>query len=318
MDDIITFVRTYLPVDWKKSLTTAAFGILGLVSLSYAQRGNVVLAKEQTDIHSEAVAGKMAVQNLILEIRAATKQFKDAKEAERAGYRPFGPDMPNMGRHWVNTRMALDREIDLGKPSTLTYLNIGSELILTGVAYTTAVQPGEEPPPLPHAEMHWHYHSGRLEDEAHGIHRESEVKGPLEGARLAMVHAWVWSENPAGTFAADNWSLSFLRHGLQSPHKVEKKASEALFLASGQADYLLRFIELCITSGTYDKEEVGRVVSKYSAQISAYISNIPESGKVSLKQQQDLKQSWESMWEEIRKILGDKKWTMVSKHLDHH
>lgn len=252
---------------------------------------------------------------LVSQIREATKLYKSTKEAEKAGYRPFGPDMPNMGQHWINTRIALVSNLELNKPSTLTYLSINGEAILTGVAYTTSVQPGEAPPDLPLQEMKWHFHAGSLEDEAHGIHRAFRSQDQKYLAKLAMVHAWVWSENPAGIFSPDNWSLSFIRHGLKPPSDIAEPASKALFLASGHVDYYMKFIELCVQQDTFDKGSIRNILKVYSRKIESLASYIPENRMVLQREQQRIEVAWNNMWDMIRAELGPDLWHKVDTHL---
>lgn len=252
---------------------------------------------------------------LIGQIREATKRYKSTKEAEKAGYRPFGPDMPNMGQHWINTRIALVPSLELNKPSTLTYLTINGEAILTGVAYTTSLQPGEAPPDLPLQEMKWHFHAGKLEDEAHGIHRASRSQEQKYLAKLAMVHAWVWTENPAGIFSPDNWSLSFIRHGLKPPSNIAESASKALFLASGHVDYYMKFIELCVQQDAFDKDSIRNILKAYSRKIESLASNIPGNRMVLQREQQRIEVAWNNMWDMIRAELGPDLWHKVDTHL---
>lgn len=266
----------------------------------------------------EKITDKVGEREMLNIIREATLRFHDVREAEKAGYRPFGPDMPNMGRHWVNTRMALGREFNLKKPSTLTYLDIQGELKLTGVAYTTAVQPGETPLALPHPDMQWHFHAGHLEDEAHGIHRSGKHGNPINRARLGMVHAWVWEKNPEGIFAPDNWALSFLRHSLDPPENIDPATSNALFLASGHSDYFIRFIELCLEPDHIDKSGLKSILKRYVVQIKTVLSEIKPNSKVSQQNQDRIAGIWDDMWKEIKKGYGDEAWSKISPHLPSH
>src|SRR5260370_4709861 len=57
--------------------------------------------------------------------------------------------------------------------------------------------------------------------------------GTEMGERVAVLHAWVWTPNPAGPFEAQNWALPFLRAGLPAPPGAPLAAAEALALGTG-------------------------------------------------------------------------------------
>ena len=138
-------------------------------------------------------------------VRLATQKYNNQQAAITAGYRPIGPDMPNMGQHWIHTEFARRRQINPNRPGMLTYLRVDSTDVLTGVAFTQPVLQGESPPELPYQGATWHFHFRTLETEAISPpHHEHTDTGP----RLAMLHAWVWKDNPDGVFAADNWAPS--------------------------------------------------------------------------------------------------------------
>ena len=201
-----------------------------------------------------------ATEALVARLRASTAVFQDLSAAIEAGYRPLGPDMPNMGEHWVNPGLAIAPEIDLDAPAVLTYVRVGGRPVLTGVAYTRPVRPGEAlpDPPLPTA---WHYHAADLEMEAHGLvphghggATEGATGGvAITGVRLAMIHAWVWAENPVGVFRDDHWGLSFLKLGLAVPPVPAPDAAKALFVLAGGRDYYARMFEL---AGLSDAERL--------------------------------------------------------------
>jgi hypothetical protein len=191
------------------------------------------------------------------QIRAATERFRDHGAAVAAGYRWMGPDMPNMGEHWIHPRLVMQQPFDPMQPSCLSYVRRGGKRILTGVAYILPVRPGESPPPFP-AGGTWHFHSATLNDEAFGHrphHHAMESDGPMEsdGVRLAMMHAWVWKENPDGVFTADNWALSYVRHGLPVPASVDPMAAKALFLSA--ADGVAYYRNVVDTNASLAPEE---------------------------------------------------------------
>ncbi|HEV7588411.1 MAG TPA: hypothetical protein VGO40_09880 [Longimicrobium sp.] len=158
-------------------------------------------------------------------VRAATERYRDHANAVKDGFRLFGQESPLMGEHWYR-RDLVGASLDLRHPSTLQYANVGGRKVLAGVAYSIYRRPGE---PLPEgfagADDHWHTHDiARLASAAtadwpvlHWLVQRRIQKGKLgpDGRTLlTMVHAWVWSDNPDGTFALQQRALPYLRAGL--------------------------------------------------------------------------------------------------------
>lgn len=135
-----------------------------------------------------------------------------------------------MGEHWYHPD-AVRRPLDLARPSTLQYATIDGRKVLVGVAYTVYRRPGE---PLPEgfagAGDAWHTHDvTRLARAAtaerpllRGIVDRRIRRGRVGagGGRtlLTMVHAWVWLDNPDGTFAQQHRALPYLRAGLPASY----------------------------------------------------------------------------------------------------
>lgn len=241
-----------------------------------------------------------AVSAFVDQVRAATAPFQDLDAAVAAGYRTLGPDMPNMGEHWVHPGNALRREIDPTRPAMLTYLRVSGEPVLTGVAYTTPVRAGETPPAPPFP-AEWHYHAGRLDDEAFGLVPHAMHAGEGGGTRLAMAHAWVWTPNPDGVFAADNWALPYVRLGLSVPDDLEPDAAKALFLLDGGVNYYTRFVEVAAQPSAADLGAVRNILDMHRAQVAATL----RSGEISTPA---LAARWEAMWDDVRSAVGEERW----------
>ncbi|MFN1836301.1 hypothetical protein AB2B38_013655 [Balneola sp. MJW-20] len=234
-----------------------------------------------------------------------------------AGYISFGPDMPNMGEHFVLPERAVSRELDFSKPSVLCYLKIGGKHVLTGVAYTYPVVQGETPPDLPFDEMSWHYHSGNLQMEAYGItnHPESDNHDPE--VRLAMLHAWIWSYNPDGVFTGDHWGLSFERSGLLPPPKIDPDASRALFMTHQGIQYYSRFMKLAIEPDPETYKELQSTLKTHTIKVEDLVSTLRKKQQISSKDQEVLKQIWLDMWADIQKQVTEKEWFIISANLAH-
>lgn len=278
---------------------------------------NYPLASDYDSKKYSIQTDSLAKNELEERIRLATDQFKDPKNAQAAGYRSLGPDMPNMGVHWINTGIAVQRTIDFENPSTLTYLPVNGSLQLTGVAYTSPVKTGETAPVLPIESMKWHYHSGSLEKEAHGIHTEHMQRAQTEEMNLAMIHVWVWSDNPDGIFSADNWALSYYRFGLKppKPEELDPDVSKALFLASGKVDYYLKFIELSIEPETLDEGQIRPVLSEYSSRVNDVLKPYEPGNSLSANHRKEISELWFDMWQQIKRILAPKKWDKIEIQL---
>lgn len=167
-----------------------------------------------------------ALERELEAVRAATARYRDHRNAQADGYRRFGREGALMGEHWYRPDL-VRRPLDLGRPSTLQYAVVGGERVLVGVAYTLYQRPGE---PLPAGFAgdadRWHVHDvvriARMLTEGRPVLRwasERRIRAGKAGAgdgrtRLAMVHAWVWLDNPQGVFAQEHTALPYLRAGL--------------------------------------------------------------------------------------------------------
>lgn len=241
----------------------------------------------------------------ILQAREATQRYHRLDAAIAAGYRLAGPDMPNMGEHWVNL-LLIRGTLDPAVPAILTYLRVKGEPVLTGVAYTAMVRDGESSPtfPVPHAA--WHYHAGTLEEEVMGQGAHGG-QGGGSGVRLAMVHAWIWTQNPDGVFAADNWALSFVRLGLPVPEVVPPAAAKALFLLEGGVDYYAWLVESAGEPSNHERAVIHRALDAYRERVQMTLQNA-EDEEVPL---QDFVTLWKSLWKEIRRSIGKDLWHQI-------
>jgi len=182
-------------------------------------------ALAQEHAHHASAGDSEALRAQIEAVRAATERYRDHANAVKDGFRKFGQEGPLMGEHWYR-RDLVGASLDLRRPATLQYANVGGRKVLVGVAYSVYRRPGE---PLPEgfagAEDHWHTHDvARLASAAtadrpvlHWLVQRRIEKGKVgPGGRnlLTMVHAWVWLDNPDGIFAQEQRALPYLRAGL--------------------------------------------------------------------------------------------------------
>lgn len=178
------------------------------------------------------------VADFLARAREGTARYRDRRVAILEGYRAVGADAPGMGQHWVNPGLLISGEVDPGRPPILTYISVGERAVLTGVAYARPVaEAGELPADGLLPPEAWHVHGGDLGRESHlPDHRMHAAHGVQTGG-IAVLHAWVWLENPAGPFEAENWALPYARLGLVPPPGAPADAARALSLAAGGVGY---------------------------------------------------------------------------------
>ena len=243
-------------------------------------------------------------------IRVASDRFQDIRNAVAAGYRQVGPDFPGMGEHWVNIRQVIQRDLDLTKPAVLSYLKIGDERKLTGVAYTWPLVPGEEPPEFIAPGL-WHTHAGSIDEETLVLNPRGMHHGGGDQPRLAMIHAWVWVDNPAGVFEQDNWALPFLRIGLPVPEKIPPQAGKALFLLTDGAEYYMNLIQLAGNPSEDESDAIRAIVVETSSKVSGWRDSVENATPVSNGDMEYLSECWIEMWGEIQAVADDQLWSKI-------
>lgn len=163
--------------------------------------------------------------------REATARYHDQARAIADGFRPVGPDAPAMGQHWVHPGRVLGSLFDAAQPAGLTYIMLGDRPTLTGVIYVLLLDQEVQAPEEPAGADSWHFHNGELSDEAL-LSTHDPVRGrDRTGLRIAVLHAWLWAENPDGPFAAENWLLPYRRLGL-APRHATPRSAKAVSLAT--------------------------------------------------------------------------------------
>ena len=249
-----------------------------------------------------------AVDVFVREAREATKAFHQLESAIAAGYQRMGPDMPNMGEHWIHPRMVVQQSFDPARPSVLTYLRVGGNAMLTGVAYTQLIRPGESPSPLPFEGV-WHYHSGNLEEEAFGHAAHEMTHDEPDGMRLGMIHAWIWVDNPDGLFSADNWALPFVRIGVAVPPEVPPSAGKAMYLLDRGIEYYARMVELVGRPSPQEREIIHETLAAYQDSVRSHLDDYsqPDAEEQIAAQEVDvgaLTSLWIGLWEEVAQNSG--------------
>ena len=184
----------------------------------------------------------LAEAGFVVAVRAGTAPFRDRAAAVQAGYRRIGPDFPGMGEHWVHVPRLMQDGVTPEAPPILSYATIDGRATLVGVAFAVPVEAGAPPPPVPAGCGAWHFHAGTVDGESF-LPGHGEDLG--EGVQLAVLHAWVWLDNPAGLCASDNWALPYARAGLAPAGAVNPDAARALaLLAEGRPYYRARWLRV--------------------------------------------------------------------------
>lgn len=233
--------------------------------------------------------------------RAGTERYRDQAMAVLDGYRRIGSDFPGMGEHWIRMALVFDGRIDAGQPEVLTYADVGGTPRLLGVAYAVPLLAGEQPPAHPVGRDAWHDHSRTLDDET--VLPMHHMPGAGEGARVAMLHAWIWSPNPAGMFAADNWAIPYIRLGLTPDLTHAGAVAKALSLASGGRAYVERAIHAAARPRDDERRRVTVALDRAEALATAAVRGI-RGPDVDAPAAATLASAWAGLWLAVDAALG--------------
>jgi len=217
-------------------------------------------------------------------VREATARYRDQAAAIADGYRRIGPDFPSMGEHWISIPLIVSGTVDPLRPPILEYAPLHGRPTLVGVAYTQLLRSGRPTAPLPASPDDWHYHAGTVDEESFILgHAAGHAHLESEGPRIAVLHAWVWADNPAGFFATDNWALPYLRLGLPVPRRVgPTPVSFALALAAGGEGYFRTLLQLRHHPSPEQAGAIQDLLARQAAAIGAAVASgrPPEAGEL--------------------------------------
>ena len=237
---------------------------------------------------------------LIQRMRAATEPFRDRAAAARAGYRRVGIDFPAMGEHWVNPGLLIRRGFDYDRPAILTYTMIDGRPTLTGVVLTVALDPGESPPMVAGAERPWHEHNESIAEES--LVRPAVDAPRTDRRRLAVLHLWTETPNPAGPFATENWALPFARLGFAPPASLPPDAGRALSLLSGGESY---FTELVVAAGGAEASSTAQsILAEARSEVVQLVRDSPHAEPLSGPSLERLVTIWTAATRRIATACG--------------
>lgn len=244
-------------------------------------------------------AGASAQADLTTIVRAGTARYQDQAAAIRDGYRQVGPDFPSMGEHWVNAALLVNGVLDPARPQVLEYADVGGHATLLGVAFAVLVD-SSPPEGLPVPPSAWHTHAGSVDDESFVL-SHAEAQGhhhhDRSGPRVAILHAWVWLDNPAGLLATDNWAVPFARLGFAAPESASAAAGRAASLACGGARYFATLIRVVAHPDSAEQANLETMLVEASALISETLGRGTGSTALSPAQVTYLETAWERTWD---------------------
>jgi hypothetical protein len=126
-------------------------------------------------------------------LHAVTARFHSISQADKAGYTPFGPCFESaaggMGQHYVNDELADDSTVDPLQPEALVYEVRDGSLQLVAVEWLIPAPADEAARERLAPTMPFLY--------GQQLHDAFPVP-------FFVLHAWVWRDNPSGTFADYN------------------------------------------------------------------------------------------------------------------
>jgi hypothetical protein len=237
-----------------------AVALLTLAAAATAQQGHPHTHGRDPGVPPVADA---AAELFLDAARHGTERFHDHRRAVAAGYRLLGPDFPGMGEHWLHPGLTIAGGLDPARPQVLTYAPMDGHRRLIGVAWAVPLRDGEPPPATPFG-AHWHDHTGTIDGEAVLLSHALSGQSPA-GSRIAMLHGWIWLENPAGVFADNNWSLPFARLGLVPSHgPVPDAAGKALSLVTGGGEYFTRLFRSIGDPDPTDAAAIAALLDAYA------------------------------------------------------
>jgi hypothetical protein len=244
--------------------------------------------------------GLAGQQELIAAARAGTLRYRDQAAAIADGYRPVGPDFPGMGEHWVNPRLLLEGGLAAAHPQVLEYAEIAGRPTLVGVAYAALVEDAVPPTGLAVPASAWHTHAGRVDEESFilshaGVHAAHHDAGP----GLAIVHVWIWLENPAGVFATDNWALPCARLGYVAPPGLGTDPGRALALGAGAGLYFKEMVRVVGRPDSAEQARLDTVWDEGAAEVAARVGR--GTGRTPLPRSEIpwLAAAWHRVWARV-------------------
>ena len=243
-----------------------------------------------------------ALDDFLAAARRGTARFRTPDSARAAGYRPVGPDFPGMGRHWVNPSLILRDTLDAAAPPVLEYAEIAGRVTLVGVAYAMLVRDGGRPPEGPAPTDRWHFHQGTVAEESF-LRSHAGLHEHTAGPKIAVLHAWVWLDNPDGVLATDNWALPYARVGLDPPPTLSRSAARALALGADEGGRM--YMEALLHA-------VGRPSDEEMAALAAVVQRHHAMAHARASSTVALEACWHALWDDVRTVVRPEAWERLA------
>lgn len=117
-------------------------------------------------------------------LKKATTRYRDVRNAVADGYEDINVVIPNMGRHYLKKAL-LDSTFDIEHPEILVYApDQKGTLQLVAAEFAVPTNLAEKAP--------------------EGFRGSADQWFVNEQFNIWTLHAWVWKDNPAGTFYPTN------------------------------------------------------------------------------------------------------------------
>lgn len=234
--------------------------------------------------------------------RVSTAKYRNRSRAIADGYRAMGPESPAMGQHWVQPTLLVATRFDPDRPPILEYATVREQPLLVGVAYALPLTPTELPPEFPAGRAAWHSHWSDIAVEALRLSHE-DVHTAEPGDRVAVLHVWVWVDNPAGPFSPLNWVLPYLRAGLEAPASPERSA-KALSLRDAGAAFWEAALGRALDLDPRGNAAVHRVLTAYGDTVRTWQEGRSASPRLTPDDTRWLEALWGRLQASMSAALG--------------
>jgi len=230
--------------------------------------------------------------------RTATAKYQDQSVAILEGYRRIGRDFPAMGEHWIRLNLLFDGRIDAEHPEVLTYVTVEGGSRLTGVAYALPLLGRESPPDQPAPKDAWHDHFRTIEDETVlPLHHHPANASSMP--RISMLHAWIWTPNPAGVFAADNWAIPYVRAGLTPQENAPWSAAAALSLLNGGVEYFTAIVDAAVSLSAEQRVAIDAAFTRARSGVERDVRENRTAG---------FSEIWTQLLQSLESVIDPKYW----------
>ena len=280
----------------KSFVSTIAIAVA--LAIPFVPCGAAAAAAQDGPSPCDAAGDHRSVSSFLDCARAATQKYQDQAIATLDGYRRVGGDFPAMGEHWINVSLVFDNHFEPTAPQVLTYIVVAGRPRLLGIAYALPLLSGESAPEWPAGPEAWHDHSRTIESETLLPQHHPHAQHAAPSARLAMLHAWLWAQNPDGVFAAENWTIPFVRLGLTPPPDAPAAAGKALSLVTGGAEHLSMMIDAAAPMTARERRAVNGAVNGARGAVMALLRDRAAS-MVTSADATAFAEIWSRLWPRI-------------------